>query len=469
MWVLVLVLALAGLVACAPAPGPAPPPGPAIYEAALWPARPVVELAFTVAPDLRTAEGRETVVFTPDLPVCELVFRAWPNTPTMARTGTALTVTDTSVDGRPTTARITAAGAPPGAPGTLIEIPLTRCLNPGESVHAELGFRVTLGVDADERIGYSTASHTAWIGSGFPLLAWVRGKGWARDPAVPMNGESATSEVFVLRDLSVTAPPDLRVMGTGTAVGAAMNPAGTVHSFLAPAVRDVAVAVGRYDILDRDVGGVRLHLATPQTGTRVDPETWVTQFGEAITALTGVFGPFPYPDLWITITPGQSDGTEFPAALQLADTRRRQLAALIAHELTHQWFYALVGNNQATDPWLDEALATVGETLARAGGGDVELSGISRRGTGEMGRPMTYWAANGGFDRYTESVYAQGAAVFLEARAQVGPERFDNAIRSYIAANAHRVATPDDLSRAFRDLPEVLDLLTRTGALPANR
>lgn len=42
------------------------------------------------------------------------------------------------------------------------------------------------------------------------------------------------------------------------------------------------------------------------------------------------------------------------------DTRSGQLPALVAHELSHQWFYALVGNNQATDPWLDESLATWG-------------------------------------------------------------------------------------------------------------
>ena len=33
------------------------------YDAGLWPQRPTVELAFTVAPDLHTATGRESVTF----------------------------------------------------------------------------------------------------------------------------------------------------------------------------------------------------------------------------------------------------------------------------------------------------------------------------------------------------------------------------------------------------------------------
>ncbi|MGH3897071.1 MAG: hypothetical protein ACRDTA_02235 [Pseudonocardiaceae bacterium] len=119
------------------------------------------------------------------------------------------------MDGRPVTSQVSPAGVPPGSPGTLIEVPLAECLDPGESVRAELGFRLTLGEGADERVGFSPETQTAWFGSGFPLLAWSRGRGWARNPAVPMNGETAASEDFMLSALSVTAPTDYRVMGTG--------------------------------------------------------------------------------------------------------------------------------------------------------------------------------------------------------------------------------------------------------------
>ncbi|MDQ4009874.1 MAG: hypothetical protein M3228_04080 [Actinomycetota bacterium] len=159
--------------------GAAPLTDPARYDAGLWPQRPVVELSFDVAPDLRSVTGRESVVFTPDMRACELVFRAWPNNSTMFKAGSSLIVTDTSVDGSPVTSQVIAAGAPPDAPGTLIEVPLAECLGPGESVRAEVGFRLVLGADADERVGHSPGTQTAWLGSGLPLLAWVRGSGWA--------------------------------------------------------------------------------------------------------------------------------------------------------------------------------------------------------------------------------------------------------------------------------------------------
>lgn len=450
--------------------GTPPLADPASYDAGLWPQRPVVELSFDVAPDLRTVTGRESVLFTPDMRTCELVFRAWPNNPTMFKAGSSLTVTDTSVDGRPVTSQVIAAGAPPDAPGTLIEVPLAECLDPGESVRAELGFQLVLGADADERVGHSPGTQTAWFGSGFPLLAWVRGSGWARDPAVPMNGETATSEDFMLAALSVTAPTEYRVIGTGVAAGEIPGGASgtTTHRFTAAAVRDVSVAVGRYDVLDREVGGVRLHLATPEAGTKADPQDWADEIGAAITSLTALFGPFPYPELSVAITPGQSDGTEFPTALQFGDVRRSQLQALAAHEVSHQWVYSLVGNNQAENPWLDESLATFAEAIAGGDANDYRNRDISRRVVGLMGQPMTYWADNGGFDRYSEGVYNQGAALLLQARRQVGADHFDAALRSYIAANAHQVATPADFAHAFTDA-QVLDLLGKAGALPNDR
>ena len=30
---------------------------------------------------------------------------------------------------------------------------------------------------------------------------------------------------------------------------------------------------------------------------------------------------------------------------------------VVAHEVAHQWWYSLVGNDQIDEPWLDEAFA----------------------------------------------------------------------------------------------------------------
>jgi Peptidase family M1 domain len=455
-----VLLALAVLVSgCATAGGSAEPPWPAPASD-----RPVVRLAVDMAADLATATGTESVVFTPDQPVCELVFRLWANKPTTAASGTSSRITGAAVGGVSVTPRVEQAGAPTGAPGTLVELPLPACVAAGTPVTADLTFTLTLGRDAGERVGYSSTAGTAWLATAFPLLAWVRGSGWARDPAVDQFGESVTSEDFRLDELTVTAADGQEVLGTGTASGTSTpSPGRVAHRFTADAVRDVAVSVGRFDVVTRQVGNVRLHVGAT-SGSRASAGEWADELTSKIETLGELLGPYPYPDLWATIVPPQSDGVEFPTALQFGDERRSQIAPLVAHELAHQWFYALVGNNQAAHPWLDESFATYVQAVTAGQQDEYEQSDVPRRLVGELGQPMSFWAQEGDFDRYVRGVYDQGAAALLEGRRTVGAERFDAALRGYLRVNAHRVATPADVETAFRDVPEVLDLLRDAGA-----
>ena len=333
-------------------------------------------------------------------------------------------------------------------------------------VRAELGFTVRLGADADERLGTSPATGTAWFGSAFPMLAWVRGQGWVRDDAVRIPGETAVSEDFRLDALRVTAPEGAAVSGVGRADPPAPGPrAGTTtHVFRADAVRDVSVAVGAYRVLERDIAGTRLHLFTPVSGTRTDPERWAAELDGAVRRLQDLFGPFPYPDLWVAIAPSQTSGLEYPGALQFGDTPPQELGELAAHELAHQWFYALVGNDQGRDPWIDEAFATYAQAVVTGTADDYALDDVPARLRGRLGDPMAVWADRG-FGPYNVGVYTQGAAALVAAREQAGEERFDEAVRAYVAANAHRVVTPGDVARGFADLPAVTDQLTRAGAL----
>jgi hypothetical protein len=81
-------------------------------------------------------------------------------------------------------------------------------------------------------------------------------------------------------DLSSAAGRESVSVNTGTATGTTDGPASaTTHRFSAAAVRDVVVAVGRFDILDYDVGGVRLHLATPvgHQGRSAGRGVWLTR------------------------------------------------------------------------------------------------------------------------------------------------------------------------------------------------
>jgi len=395
-----------------------------------------------------------------------VVLRAWPNEPSTASDGTNLEVTRALVAGDPVAPEMSRAGAPPGAPGTLVELPLTPCLEAGEQVEVDLDFRLTLAETDQERLGVDPAADVTWFAGGFPVLAWERGQGWTRDDAVALPGETATSEDFELASMTVIAPEEYAVLGTGTSTGtdAASRPGWTEHRFEAPAVRQLAVSVGRFDTRTTQVDGVRVTVGVPASGTRVGLQEWVDAHTEHLGRLQELLGPFPYDDLWVTVTPTQMSGVESPTALFYGDVRGRRVDALVAHELAHQWVYALVGNNQARDPWIDEAFATYAQAVVTETEDEFDLDEVDPDVAGYLGYPMEYWAAQGDFDYYYEGVYAQGAAVLLAGRDAVGDERFDAALRAYLNQNAHRISDPDDVEAAFEDLPEVNELLRQYGA-----
>src|SRR3954465_8033258 len=173
------------------------------------PDRPVVDLEFSLAEDLRTVTGTETVVFTPDLPTDELVFRLVPNGPDSTAVGNQLTVTSARGDDVATSGYESAGAA---APGGLYVVGLADRLAAGESTEVTLRFTLRLGDGGFERLG--AAQGVSWWASGAPLLAWESGVGWARDPFVTLVGETASSPVADTT-ISVAAPAALTVLMTG--------------------------------------------------------------------------------------------------------------------------------------------------------------------------------------------------------------------------------------------------------------
>jgi hypothetical protein len=416
------------------------------------PKRPVIRLAFDLDDAHARVTGTEHVVFTPDLPVTEVVFRLWPNGPASRANGARLDVTVMSL--------------PPALSegDTLLSLKLPAPSPAGRAITVDLDFVLTLPRSDTDRYGHT--ARTAWWASGHPLLAWVRGAGWAREPAAGVLGETATSEVADY-DVTVTAPAGDTVLG-GEASDLAPaptspdgRPSSRFHNALA---RDVAVAVGPFETRQVRVAGVPVLVAvSAELATGTDAEA---VFGPVLENVTSAlrshatrFGPYPFPSLTVVALDAIGGaGVEYPGFV-FVGSRRYDL--VVPHELAHQWFYGLVGDDQARDPWLDEAFATYAEQLANDEE-DRDLASLDARG--DVGAPMTYWDRNR--RDYGTIVYAKGAAALLSARDEIGAAAFDGVIRCYVAANAFRVATPADLARAFAAFPNVLTILRDTGALP---
>ncbi|MGI8882208.1 MAG: peptidase M1 [Jatrophihabitans sp.] len=413
------------------------------------PHRPKITLAFDVSTDHGTVKGTEHVQFTPDLDITELVFRLTANTAPTVREGNKVEVTSAKADHGGKAATYTQDGAADGTQGGLLHIPFSGTISAGTTVTADVAFTLTLGHQGFDRFG--RAGDFAWFASAQPLLAWQVGVGWHTEPMIQFTAESATSEA-AQTDLTVTAPSADVVVASGDPRGQdAGSDRKKWHSTI-DAARDVSVAVGPFQVKDQTVEGVKVRAGAPDSGGASDV---MNKIGRAITELSKRFGPFPFPTLSVALLPSGGGGIEYPSSIFLLGSS----TLVDVHETAHQWFYAMVGDSQATHAWLDEAFASYGEQLVNNDPpppAALNLPGNVDRPTADYGNDE---------QGYYSITYDKGAAALHAARSAAGAGKFDAAIRCYVNANAWRIAVPDDLAKALKDLPAAIEVLKKAGAL----
>ena len=415
------------------------------------PDRPGIALDFRLADDRRSVTGTETVVFTPDLDVTELVFRLVPNGPDSAPAGNRLVVDGVTGDDV-ASGRYEAAEAQD--PGGLYVVELEDELAAGDSTEVTLDFTLTLGSGTFDRLGVD--GPVSWWASGAPLLAWEPGVGWAEDPFVPVSGETTVSPAADTV-VTVSAPEDLTVLVTG-ALAEPSAPVDGRRTWTSrePVARDVAVAAGPFTTTEATTpGGTRVTTGVLPDGD-VPGDVLSSWTVAAVSDLEAFLGPFPYDTLSVALLPDFGGGIEYPSMILEATPSRE----VLVHEVAHQWFYGMVGNSQFRDPWLDEAFASWAEAVVDPGSGLVTEEALTLEGP--VGAAMDEFASGGSYFRL---VYDKGGAALLEAQRTVGDEVFAAAVRCYVDATAWQIATPADVYRALVELPDALRVLVAAQAL----
>jgi hypothetical protein len=361
------------------------------------------------------------VAFTPDQPTDHLVFRLWPNG-----------------DGAP------AASSQPD-PTTML-VPLVHPLGAGQSVTASMPWRLTLPGNVRDRIGDDGPA--VRMGTFYPLLPWEPGVGWATDPPTTVYAEATMSPAADF-DLTVTVPDGWTTLATG------VND--RPGHFSAVGVPDVGLSAGLFTLATGTAEGgrgtpVAITVGVAQ-GLSDSPQPYLAKARDVIASYARRFGPYGWPSFSLAITygPGTS-GIEYPMNVMQGPST---LGRTTSHELGHEWFYALVTDDQARDPWLDEGLASWAEygyehTLAAW-----LATPIPADAKGLAGQPITYW--NSHASSYYRGVYAQTP----QALAALGPpDLVDCALRQYVARYAYRIAKPADLidvlTQVFPAAPAVL-------------
>lgn len=420
------------------APAPPPPPGapcavPAGYPAP-WPDRPRYTARLDVDPATRLVTGTVSVRFTPEVATDQLVFRLWANAPRLGRAGGRIEVLAAHLGDAPVEGAYEPAGSAPGRPGTVYRIP--GAFPAGEAVETRLDLRLTMPGPVNDRV--TQVGNSLRLGSVLPVLSWVRGAGWQTSPAVDAFAEAAATEVADW-DVTVGVPPGFTVLATGVEVGPGR--------FVAEAVRDWAATVAPMRLAEAAAqGGRTLVTVGVAEGAAGDPAVLAGRVVDALDKLAARYGEYPYPRLSVGVTTRLTGGIEFPMHIQLGSG----VANIhLVHEVAHQWFYGVAGNDQYAHPFLDEALATYAE--ARIGGrlSSQRSRSVPAAARTHLGQSMAYWDGQSGRTYYL-SVYVGGLqALAAYADAAGGYEALDCGLRRYHRDRAYTLSRPGDLMDAF--------------------
>jgi hypothetical protein len=354
--------------------------------------------------------GKETIRFAnpgPD-PLQRVWVRLWGNGAGACHSPRAIRIGDVR-------------GARAGAPQvdcTAVPLDLATPLAPGArgSVSFDVAIRVPRRPD---RFGRGGAG-LALLSNALPALS-VRENGvWRLDP------------YFGLGEAWIYPAADWRVRlrtPRGVSVAAPGVPVGGGVRHLANG-RDYSFAAGRRLTRTRStVDGIRLTVWGARNTEERERKLVVRRARKHLHRLAELFGPYGWPDLQIVLT--RATAMEHTALIMAPS-----LDFVLAHELSHMWWFALVGDDQARSPWLDEGFASYAEGLLahsvpRCDGPD--------RTSKLMPLGVDFWAQQ---PRRYSIVYFQGACLLQLLERRLGTPRFRAAMRGYVDAHRYGWSTP---------------------------
>ena len=325
-----------------------------------------------------------------------------------------------------------------------------------QTVIVPLGGILPAGATAKVRVQYRATLRASLAGSSWMFtkvngivdayrwIPWV-----SRDTPFnrPNHGDPFVTPVSP--SVRVRVETDRRLVIASTADRTAISANGLTQWFAATNVRDVTItAAPDFRTKSVLVGSVRVryyYRSSANSATILDAAA------DAVRAYQSRVGAYPYKVFKVVQSSG-GYGMESPGLIWIPyGTGSANLRYLVSHETAHQWFYGMVGNDQARQPFADEAAA---DFVAR------EITGTrrgSRCATGRLDRTIYAYSST----CYYEVVYIQGGNLLNEARRRMGSTAFWGALRKYVADNRFGLtgtktllqalddATPVDLSKLF--------------------
>jgi hypothetical protein len=345
---------------------------------------------------------------------------------------------------------------------SILCVPLPEPLEPEAQVVIGLAFSIVAPTDGSSHYGlFNYTEDILALSQCLPIIAVYDGVGWRADHPLDYGDLThADSACYLVR---ITAPSDLVLAASGIVIESARMDSEQQILFAAGPVREFYLAASpRYTVLTEHVGEITVASYAPveyATGAGIA----LKYATEALQIYEHTFGPYPYTEFDVIAASMTAWGMEYPCVIAIGLAAYKDVSApdpggspvdvlevTIAHEVAHQWFYNVVGNDQIHEPWLDESVVQYAtwlyfqERYGSLGYHDFRSWLESRWARVDyaeipIGLEVGAYSPSG----YSSIVYSRGP-IFLEALAEtMGEEPFRAFFKAYYEQYKWKITSTD--------------------------
>jgi len=408
-------------------------------------------IKFTISDNLYNLEGYEEVRYTnrEDVDLDEIYFQLFPNA-----SGGGAEIDTVKVDDEPVEPEYL-------NDGTAVRLTLSTALAPGDSSFIEFGFVVDVAREPAGNYGtFGYFEDVLVLDEFYPVIPVFDENGW--NYSVPTVGDLTYLDASYYI-VEVNAPKNMTLVASGVEISQHSEGERQVVTFAAGPARDFYLAASdKFEMISKQVGETTIN-SYALSGLDEGSQLALEAASQALVIFNGRYGEYPYTELDVVSTPLQALGIEYPGlacitlkAYDLDSDINGTPAAIIlesvaAHEVGHQFFYNVVGNDQVRKPWLDESLVqyiTGLYYLDRYSPGAFQSLSASwyarwdriEREEIPIGLPSEAYHGR----EYSAIVYGRGPIFMGALSEEMGEESFDAFLRDYYQSNRWGIGIPED-------------------------
>lgn len=393
-----------------------------------------------------------------------LFFRLYPNGGKSYGNGN-LQVEDVDVNGQPGEINLS-------LDDTVLEVALFEPLEPGDTVQVDMNFSGSVpedfgGQETPAGYGiYNLSADVLALSGWYPQLAVYDDEGWNLDP-VSTIGDSVYSDT-AFYSVDVSLDDGITLAATGVEVDRKAQNNQTVYHYISGPVRDFFMIMSPdFMTASKMVDGTMVN-SYYLPGHDQAGEIGLQVAADSLTVFNQRFGAYPYTELDLIEAPMRNAlGVEYPGIMLAVtslydDPTQPSFSVTVAHEVAHQWWYSLVGNDVLDEPWLDEALATYSSGVYMQDVlGQPAYEGITAYWDDRYAavvadnlddlvtEDLRYFEGSPEQKPYGTIVYSKGALALKAIRDEIGNRAFFEALQNYYQANKYLIAESDDLLDSF--------------------